>query len=157
MRPQGVIDEPVRMSFRVSECDNASECVNIFTSIVPGAAWLSAAPFFGVVHDHGRGRRFIRRLPRRKVLWKVSLNFRLIIFSMVSASYLPSVFSFLCSATTLSFVSSSTQSSRRSTVSGIITQRYCGGRVRAAQEIGDVPDDIAVFFEGFEVFHEWVV
>jgi hypothetical protein len=28
--------------------------------------------------------------------------------------------------------------------------------VRAAQEIGDVPDDITVFFEGFEVFHEWV-
>ena len=67
------------------------------------------------------------------VLWKVILNFgllnfRLIIFSMVSASYLPAAFSFLCSATTLSLVSSSTQSSRRSTVSGIITRRYCGGR-----------------------------
>ena len=28
--------------------------------------------------------------------------------------------------------------------------------VRATQEIGDVPDDITVFFEGFEVFHGWV-
>ena len=28
--------------------------------------------------------------------------------------------------------------------------------VRAAQEIGDVPDNITVFFEGFEAFHECV-
>ncbi|MBL8222978.1 MAG: hypothetical protein JNL62_27310 [Bryobacterales bacterium] len=62
------------------------------------------------------------------VLWKFSLNFRLIIFSMVSASYSPSAFSSPYSAMTLSFVGSSTQSSRRSTVSGIMTRRYCGGR-----------------------------
>ena len=61
------------------------------------------------------------------------LNFRLTIFSMVSASNLASpsalrsAFNFLCSATTLSLDSSRTQSSRRSTVSGIITRRYCGG------------------------------
>lgn len=54
--------------------------------------------------------------------------FRLIIFSMVSASYWPSAFSFLCSEMILSLVSSSTQASRRNTVSGIITRRYCGGR-----------------------------
>jgi hypothetical protein len=35
---------------------------------------------------------------------------------------------FSCAATTLAFVSASTQSKRRSTVIGSITRSYCGGR-----------------------------
>lgn len=54
---------------------------------------------------------------------------------------------------TSSLLSSKTQSSRRRTVRES-SPADIEGAVGTAQEIGGVPDDIALVFESVEVFHE---